>query len=204
MFKNQSISNQYGRLNVWAFVMLNMCLFVQFGYGETTTDDRKQAIIQGTVHIHPIAPIHSNVKDKIQPGTSIKIVVTIENTGQQVSPVGQQFVRFAFDHPLEKEDSSIIFETEKKHLPAIEPGQKVEISFDTPHLIPSLLDFIRYDWPLREYQAIAVIDQRENIIGTLAITFSAYYYPGIEKQFPIKIANHSPPSPPSPSSPQSH
>ena len=98
---------------------------------------------------------------KIQPGTAVKLVVTVENKGQQESPAGQLYVRYAFAHPLENEAASVIFETEKKPLPAIEPGKKAEIVFDTPHQIPSLLDFVRHDWSIREYQAIALSTIRE-------------------------------------------
>ena len=46
---------------------------------------------------------------------------------------------------------------------------------------------MRNDWPIREYQAVAVFPNDEKTIGTLAITFSAYYYPGIKKELPAKI-----------------
>lgn len=181
----------WSRHQLWkvgAFVILGFLLLARIGYGQTQVANDKNVILQGSIHIQPIKTIQEDQTGKIQPGTPVKIVVTVENKGQQISPEGQLYVRYAFAHPLDKEARSVIFETEKKPLPSIEPGKKVDIAFDTPHQIPSLLDFVRYDWSIREYQAVAVVHQEEYMIGTLAITFSAYYYPGIKKEFPTKIS----------------
>lgn len=189
MSKNpESISNQRWLMKFFAPFILGLLLLARIGYSQTqTAKETKAAILQGSIHTEPIKAIPGDQTGKIQPGTAVKLVVTVENKGGQINPPGQLYVRYAFAHPLENEAKSVIFETEKKPLPSIEPGKQVNIVFDTPHQIPSLLDFVRYDWSIREYQAIAIINQEENLIGTLALTFSAYYYPGIRKEFPIKI-----------------
>lgn len=188
MFTNQLKTNQQWLGKFVAFAMFGFFIITGMGYSQTETTDHKAAILQGSIHIQPSMPISNDHAIKIQPGTSVKLMVTVENKGEQTSPPGQLYVRYSFAHPLENEKTSSIFETEKKPLPPIEPGQQVEIAFDAPHQLPSLLDFVRYDWSIREYQAIAVIDHQENLIGTLALTFSAYYYPGIKKEFPTEIS----------------
>lgn len=159
----------------------------QTGYTQPETDELHSSILQGSIHIHPTRPHATDQTGKIQPGTPVKVVVTVENSGKHANPPGQLYVRYAFAKPLDKEAKSTIFETEKKTLPMIEPGQKIEITFDTLHHSPSVADFVRDDWQTREYQAIAFIDKEEHVIGTLALTFSAYYYPGLRKEFPAQI-----------------
>lgn len=185
---NQSVSNRWP-FKLVAFTLLGLLLLARIGYGQTQVTESKQAILQGSIQIQPSQNVLGDQESKIQPGTPVKLIVAVENKGPQTSPPGQLFVRYAFAKPLDHEATSIIFETEKKPLPAIAPGKKIEISFDTPHQSPSLLDFVRYDWSMREYQAIAVFNREEKMIGTLAITFSAYYYPGIKKEFPTKISS---------------
>lgn len=171
-----------------AFIILGLLLLARIGYGQIQTTDIKNAILQGSIDIQPLKAIPGDETGKIQPGTPVKITVTIENKGQQPSSPGELYVRYAFTQPLDEEETSVIFNTEKEPLPMIEPGKKIEISFGTFHQIPSLLDFVRDDWSMREYQAIVNLNQEEHLVGTLAITFSAYYYPGIKKECPIKIS----------------
>lgn len=170
------------------FMALGLIFLSCKGYSQALTD-KENSILQGSIHIQSATTIPGNRTDKIQPGTPIKINVNIENEGQKASPLGQIYVRYAYTHPLDHEKSSVIFETEKKPLLSIEPGQHIEITFDTLHQTPSLNDFIRYDWPMREYQVIAIINQEECLLGSLALTFSAYYYPGIKKEFPTKMSS---------------
>lgn len=184
---HQSLSGRR-LLKVVVFVVIGLLLLARIGYGQIQVGG-KHGVLQGSIHLQPVQAMPGDQTGKIQPGTAVKLVVTVENKGLHESPAGQLYVRYAFAHPLENEKASIIFETEKKPLPAIEPGKTLDIAFETPHQIPSLLDFVRYDWSIREYQAIAVVNNTENMIGTLAITFSAYYYPGIKKEFPVKVAH---------------
>ena len=177
---------RFWKVGTVVFVIV-LLLLVHIGYGQMQLANHQNVILQGSIHVQSVKEVPSDQTGKIQPGTPVKISVTVENKGEQISPVGQLYIRYAFAHPLDQEMASVIFETEKKPLPAIEPGQKTDIAFNTPHQIPSLLDFVRYDWSIREYQAMAIIHQEEYMIGTLAITFSAYYYPGIKKEFPVKI-----------------
>lgn len=187
MSDNQQSWSRQRLLKVGTCIILALLLLARIGYGQTQGAMNKNVVLQGSIHIQPVKAVPGDQTGKIQPGTPVKILVTVENKGQQVSPEGQLYIRYAFAHPLHNESASVIFETEKKLLPALEPGKKIDITFDTPHQIPSLLDFVRYDWSIREYQAMAVINQEEHMIGTLAITFSAYYYPGIKREFPTKI-----------------
>lgn len=188
MSENRQFWSRQGVLKISVLVVLGLLFLARIGYGQTQLADNKNVILQGSIQIQPTKPVPGDETGKIQPGTPVKLIVTVENKGNQNSPAGQLFVRYAFAHPLDKEKTSVLFETEKKPLPSIEPGKKIDIAFDTPHQIPSLLDFVRYDWSIRDYQAIAMINQEEHMIGTLAITFSAYYYPGIKKEFPVKIS----------------
>lgn len=171
-----------------ALTILVLLLIVRIGYGQTQLADQKNILLQASIELYPSQTIPGNETGKIQPGTQVKVMVTVKNKGQQKNPAGQLYVRYAFAHPLENEKGSMIFETEKKPLPPIEPGNKAEIKFDGLHQIPSLLDFIRDDWSLREYQAIAIIDKEEYMLGTLAVTFSAHYYPGMKKELPTTIS----------------
>lgn len=174
-------------LKIGLIVIFTLLLSASIGYSQTQTTANKNVILQGSIQIQPTKILPNGQVEQIQPGTPVKIAVTVENKGELASSAGELFVRYAYAHPLEKETTSMIFETEKKELPTIEPGKKIEITFNTPHQIPLLLDFVRDDWSMREYQATALINQKEYLLGTLAITFSAYYYPGMKKEFPTEI-----------------
>lgn len=160
-------------------------------YGQSVTSNVHQAVLLGSINITPEKPLSQDQLPKVQPGTNVKLGVAVENKGQTESPSGKIYIRYAFAKPLENEQKSVIFQTETLDLPSIEPGKTVNIDFKTPHQWPSLLDYVRHDWLMREYQAIAVFDHTEKMIGSLAITFSAYYYPGIKKEFPTIIPGNS-------------
>jgi hypothetical protein len=154
------------------------------GYAKNAS---KEAVLQGNIQIQLIQPMPGDQTGKIQPGTPIKHIVNVVNFGQHASPTGKLYIRYAFAKPLDGEKTSVIFQSETKELPVIEPGQNFEMAFDTPHHTPSLTDFIRYDWPKREYQAIFVTPEGEHVIGTLVMTFSAHYYPVMQKEVEAKI-----------------
>lgn len=172
-------NQQSKRFSQWipAIIGLIIGLFflMQTGHSQQTTEIFKQTTLLAAVHIEPANSFPGHHKGKIQPGTSVKLSVVVENKGPYASKGGELYVRYAFAKPLDQENKSLIFETEKENLPVIEPGQQVTIEFKTPHLLPAVFDFVREDWLLREYQAIAKIDQKEKLLGTLALTFSAYY-----------------------------
>jgi hypothetical protein len=169
-----------------SLMVLSVLAWAGLVYGQSYQSNTPQAILLGSINIQPVNPI-GNDPVKIQPGTPIMLNVTVENKGEAVSPSGTLLMRYALAKPLDKDPKSVVFETERQPLPSIQPGEKVNIAFTTPHQWPSVLDYIRHDWLMREYQAVASFDGQEKIIGTLAITFSAYYYPGIRKEFPTPI-----------------
>lgn len=187
------MSDNSQRSTRWLFrlgVTLLFCLLLlaRIGYGQQQAVAASQeAILQGAIQIQPVQPAGDDQPIKIQPGTLVKLSVLVQNKGLQPSPKGEIYLRYAFAKPLHNEETSVIFETEKVPLSAIDPGKSIELKFDATHRLPSLLDFVRDDWSMREYQAIAVFGKEEKMIATLAITFSAYYYPGIRKEFPTKI-----------------
>lgn len=192
--KNHSTSSRW-LFNVTFFVLIGLLLLSRMSYGFTEVKSQNQAILKGTISLEPVKALPENDQGKIQPGTGIKLSVTVKNEGQSSNPPGQIFIRYAYANPLHKESGSVIFQTEKKPLPAIEAGKQIQITFDTAHTTTSVPDFVRHDWQLREYQAIAEIQNVDYPIGTLALTFSAYYYPGIKKEFSTKIAPEPAPAP---------
>src|SRR2546423_520884 len=116
-----------------AFILVMM---IRLGYGENQRGS--EAILQGNIQIQTLLPVAGN-GEKIQPGTPVKLKLEIENIGEAKNPSGEVYIRFAFAKPLEKEKNSVIFQTEKKALPSIEAGQKLEMTFDTQHQWPAIL-----------------------------------------------------------------
>lgn len=167
-------------------LIAGLLLLARIGYGQSQVPN-SQAILQGLIHAEAAQPIEKEAAHKVQPGTPAKLSVVVENKGAQASPRGEIYLRYAFAKPLEKEKDSVIFHTEKLPLASIEPGKSVIVAFTTPHAWPALADFVRDDWSMREYQAVAVFGKEEVVIGSLAVTFSAYYYPGMRKEIPTNI-----------------
>lgn len=185
MLKNQGLSTyRIGRLII-SFV-LALIVWSAYGYSQNVLEATKEAILEGSISIEPQRPLDD--KTKVQPGTPVKLKLTIENKGQTTNAPGQAYIRFCYSKPLENQPGSVVFQTEKEPLPSIEPGKKVEIVFTSSHQWPTLLDFVRNDWSMREYQAILVVGDEEKTIETLALTVSAYYYPGVKKEFPVHVA----------------
>lgn len=192
MSKNNQTTSSRWLFNTAFFVIIGLLLLSRMSYGFTDVNGQKQAILKGTISLEPVKVLPEGEQGKIQPGTGIKLSVTVANEGQTASPTGQLFIRYAYAKPLHKESGSAIFQSEKKPLPVIEPGKQIQITFDSIHTTPTIPDFVRHDWQLREYQAIAAIGNEEYPIGTLALTYSAYYYPGIKKEFSVKIGLEAP------------
>lgn len=161
--------------------LLALMIGVQFANAQETGNP----ILVGSIGYEPLKQMEA--KDQVQPGTSVKLKVEVKNKGKAANKPGKIYLRFSFVKPLESESNSVIFQTEQVDLPAIQPEGKVEIHFEKTHQWPSILDFVRYDWSMREYQAIVVIENKESMIGSLAITYSAYYYPGIRKELPVIV-----------------
>lgn len=141
----------------------------------------KEAVLQAKLALTP---------NKILPGSSIDIKAIVKNSGKVPSRPAKLQVRYALPKPLQKNPKSILFETEIVNLPKIEPGQEHSITFETQHLIPTVGDYIKYDWPMRQYQVVLLDgekDEKEYILGTLAISISAYYYEGPAKSVRVPI-----------------
>lgn len=150
-----------------------------------------EAILQANLSA---IPTHSQERrapeqiGKIQPGSPMKVIATVKNTGTEPNNSGKLFLRFMFPEPLKDQPNSLLFETEKLNIPTITPGQEVAIAFNIGQNWPSLFDFIRYDWGVRQYQAVLLMEGQEEVIGTLSIVFSAYYYEGPAKEIPVEVA----------------
>lgn len=144
--------------------------------------------VRGTTHTNLEAQIVIQAEGgKIQPGAPVTLSATIRNIGEQANAPGDIQLQFQFPKPLDKQPGSLIFETEKQPLPSIEPGKEVVIIFTTQHQLPSLFDFIRHDWGMRQYQALVNVDNHVQIAGALSITFSAYYYQGPSQEIPVEV-----------------
>lgn len=172
-----------------AILHLSLLFGSFFFHAQAETGDAKTAILQGSIELHAADSYEKNPCEGkwILPGKSLKCSVVVENSGSEESPKGELFVRYGFAPPIDEKPESILFETEKKPLPSLLPGESQEIFFDKLQQTPSIIDFVHHDWLMREYEAIAVIDKKEKVIGAVGLTLSAYYYPTIKKEYPSKI-----------------
>ena len=156
---------------------LALCLALVIGtgqtYGETATSS---TVLHTAIMIKTTKDIGEG---KIQPGTPVNIALKVSNDCDEPSPAGEMFVRFAVEPSLGNHPHSLVFETEKVALPSLKAGEQREILFYKQHQLPCLIDFIRDDWLLHEYQAVFVSDNNEVVIAAMPLTVSAYYYPGI-------------------------
>lgn len=164
-------------------LLVGILVLARLGYSFPADNKAERIQLEGTIVLEAIKPAFPNEKEKIQPGTPVKVSVKIENKGKLTSFPGDVYVCYALAKPLHTEEGSVIFESDKVSLAPIEPGKEIMITFDKLHQLPGLLDFVRDDWALREYQVYVQMGQETQLIGTLALTFSAYYYPGVLKQF---------------------
>lgn len=129
---------------------------------------------------------------KIQPGSQIKLAATVKNTGTEPNAPSKMSIRFIFPEPLSKQPNSMLFETEAMSVPSITPGQEVVINFPTDQNWPSLFDFIRHDWGMRQFQAVMKVNGEDKILGTLSVLFSAYYYQGPNKEVSTPVEVYKP------------
>lgn len=145
-----------------------------------------QAVLQAAIDVVPDMPVAKD-PEKMMPGSIVKIKARIKNVGSSPSAPGVLSVRFALPSPLDTQKNSVLFQTEQIAIPSLAPGMTETFAFQTPHQWPTLYDFIRYDWGLRQYQAILHVGDVEAIAGTAAITFSAYYYEGPAREVPVPV-----------------
>jgi hypothetical protein len=132
-------------------------------------------ILKATVKINVIASESNFNPDRIMPGSIVKVGAIVKNTGDKESKPEQIYIRYAFADPLHKEPNSVLFETEKENLPAILPDHTTVITFSKTHTWPSVFDYLREDWNMREYQVVAIVDGKESVIGHSTIAVSATY-----------------------------
>lgn len=166
------------------FLSLILCLHVY-----AAEPAAEGAVLEATLTVLPQSP-SSQTDHNIQPGTPVSIGAQLRNVGTKPSAAGSFYVRFIYPEPISKQLSTPLFTTEKVHLPTIAPGSSASLMFNTPQTTPSLFDFIRQDWNLRQYEAVAVIDNKEYILGNTRLTFSAYYYPGAPQELPVQVPAH--------------
>lgn len=163
--------------------LLPLIIFPSLIYAEATLQANLNAI-----------PTHSQGENspeqlgKIQPGSPIKVIATVKNIGTEPNATGKLFLRFMFPDPLKEQPNSLLLETDKLPVPSITPGLEMVIPFTIPNSWPSLFDFIRNDWGMRQFQAVLIVEGQEQVIGTLSIVFSAYYYEGPAKEIPADVA----------------
>ena len=149
-----------------------------------------EALLQTSINAIPQNNPHST-REHVQPGTVMQLQASVKNVGNAPSQAGLIKIQYAFPKPLNTQDNSVIFETETANLPSIAPGQQISFLFKKKHQWPTLFNFIRNDWALREYQAIATIDNRTQVIGTLMVAFSAYYYEGSASNKPVEVSSRN-------------
>lgn len=125
--------------------------------------------------------------DKIQPGTAAHLVAVVGNRGEEPNAEGEFFIRFTFPKALATYQQTPLFQTEKVPLPSIQPGQSIEIRFKTTQPLPELTEFLRNNYPMRLYEGIAMIKDREYVLGSGTVTISAYYYTGPKKPLPTVV-----------------
>lgn len=155
------------------------------------------AHLQGKVKISITVP---EVKDsqKIQRDSPIRLSATIKNVGDHANAMGEVFIRFALQKPLDDRVDKITFETEKRTLPSIKPGSTVVMEFDKVNKRSALFDYIRDKWSLHEYEVISIINGKTEVLGRATISVSAHYYEDSNEELPSKVDNFQAlsPSPP--------
>jgi hypothetical protein len=161
--------------------MIKLLLFCVFCFANISA-----ATLQSTINLTPARPPMGQT-GKIIPSTNVALSAVVRNVGKEASPAGEIFVRFALRPPHQNDPNSVLFATEKVVLPALAVGEEKTITFTKNHLLPTVFDFVRYDWAMREYEAIIEIDGKQAITGTRALAFTAYYYEGASASQPTEF-----------------
>lgn len=157
--------------------MIIRSIFIFFAFCFVTTINAEK--LQSTIHITPTRPLPGQ-EGKIIPVTYVGLSAVVKNVSRETSPSGEIYIRFAFRPPHQNDPNSVLFQTEKVEVPSLAPGEEKVITFQTKHLLPTLFDYVKYDWAMREYEAVMDVERDQEIIGTRAIAFSAYYYEGAQ------------------------
>lgn len=185
MKQDHSLLFQTWRWKLGILIVSLFLFFLNVTYGQSVQQTEKP-MLSGTIEIQSNEG-KVQAYQKIQPGTPIKFELNIENKGEGITPEGEVYIRYAFIKQLEHEPNNIVFQTEKVPVPSLKQGQNISIKFETSQQLPSLVDFIRYDYPMREYQAYFIKNDKEYLIGKLILTFSAYYYPSLRHEIPVVV-----------------
>lgn len=148
---------------------------------DSRTGPRLQAVVITS------SPIPEQDLQKIPCGTPLKLSVKVKNVGTAASAAGSIYVRYSFPEPLDQHRTSTVFQTEKMALPSLSPGQETEISFTQNHRLPSVSDYFKEDWPMRQYEARVIIRGKEETIGRAALSISAHYYQGPTHMIPKQV-----------------
>jgi hypothetical protein len=159
----------YSNIMKFLFTFL-ISLLVFFGVGYANA---APSVLEGQLKLNP---------DPILPGTPVYFTFEVQNIGSTPSPAGELTINYALIEHLQHPITSPLFTSEKQSLSSTEPGKKTSVTFTTPHRLPSVLDFVRDDWLLYEYQVVFTSKGKEHLLMTLPLTFSVHYYPVFKDQ----------------------
>lgn len=168
------------------FVLIGVLVFTGYEYIPEIISHTNKALLEGEINIVAVKPSGED-SYKIAAGSQVKFSAKIKNIGKLSSAPGQAVIYFAFLKPLDDHAKSLLFETEKVALPSLQANQEIEVIFKNTHQWPALADFIKNDWPMRQYQLVVLIDNQNATIGTKAISFSSYYYAGPAHEIPTAV-----------------
>ena len=150
-----------------------------------SAEAQAETILEGVIQVTATVP-SKEAPEKIQPGSPMIIKLIVKNIGKEASPAGKVSVRYVFAPPLDSHPESLLFQSEQLDLPSLSEGKEIAFTFSKTHTWPSIFDFIRQDWGMRQYQAVVHTDA-DRIIGTTHIAFSCYYYQGPSIETPVDI-----------------
>lgn len=165
-----------------------LLLLLVCGSLQAAQTNLKGALLQTEIRPVPVNNVQST-PGRVLPGTTVQLMAKVTNVGDVASAPGEFLIRFALPKPLDRQPNSVIYKTETVALPSIKPGDSVSFEFSKFHQWPSLFDFVRGDWAMREYEAVALIEEKEHITGTLVISFSAFYYEGPSEKKPARVSS---------------
>lgn len=160
-------------------IMISLCWVCALGANQAP-------VLQASIGIEPTLPSRIG-QDGLQPGMPAILKAIVKNIGDKLSSEGEILIRFTLPKQLAQLGKGILFETEKELLPSLEPGSAIEVAFKTPQQLPSVIDFLKNDWSMHLYEAVVRFGEKEFVIGTGTITFSAHYYLGPGKALPTPV-----------------
>lgn len=179
-------------ISLWSLailILLVILAYVGYNYYPQLFGHPNAAVLEGKILLTPV----KKDSEKIAPGSLVNVGAKITNVGTKASAPGKVTIRYAFLKPLDEHTKSVLYQTEILPLPSLQPDQEIEVAFSMPHQWPSLADFIKNDWALRQYQVIVTVQtQKEFLIGSKAISYSAYYYGGPSHEIATPVPSAEP------------